>query len=146
VKVSARIEGFEELARNLLALPEGPRGSRLVAALKVGGAPIKAAMEQLAPREPGAPDMAAGIVMASVTKLGAPDGRKWEIREDSEAAIAIGPSKDFYYGIFQEYGTVHHKAQPFARPAFEGNKEAALALIGPALWVEVKRRIRKPKG
>jgi HK97 gp10 family phage protein len=110
MSATIRFTGGAELARNLDAL--STRLSRQIQrqALKEAGEPIRQMMAQRAPIEPGAPDLAANIVISTARPKG------WG---STVVAIAIGPAKDFFYGFFQEYGTVHHRAQPFVRPAYD---------------------------
>lgn len=42
-------------------------------------------------------------------------------------------------GLFQEFGTYKQRAQPFMRPAWDGNREKALKIIGEELWVEIRK-------
>ena len=44
---------------------------------------------------------------------------------DGELRVIVGPESDVFWGIFQEFGTHDQQAQPFMRPVFEENKEAA---------------------
>jgi HK97 gp10 family phage protein len=55
-------------------------------------------------------------------------------------AVAVGPSKAGFYGIFQEFGTVHHGAQPFARPAFDQTVQKSLGILAAALWQAIGKR------
>jgi HK97 gp10 family phage protein len=42
-------------------------------------------------------------------------------------AIAVGPNKKAFWATFMEFGTSHQKAFPFARPAFEAKKADVVA-------------------
>jgi HK97 gp10 family phage protein len=61
-------------------------------------------------------------------------GGQWQAADEFQAAVAVGPSKLAFYGIFQEYGTVEHPAQAFGRPAFDGSRDEALQILGEGLW------------
>ena len=50
----------------------------------------------------------------------------------------IGPDKDHWYGRFQETGTVNHAANPFLRPALEGESDKAVQIFGQELAREIK--------
>ena len=91
-------------------------------------------MAQMAPREPGAPDLADNIVI-STGRVIKPKGS-----DSHAAAVNIGPEKRFFYGFFQEFGTVHHGAQPFVRPAFDGGVTKALSDMARALWTALAAR------
>jgi hypothetical protein len=56
---------------------------------------------------------------------------------ETAAAAAVGPSKDTFWGLFQEYGTVRHGAQPFARPGFDATYEESLTIFKNEMWAEI---------
>lgn len=134
MKTTFRFDGGTDLVLALAQLPQ--RASRRLQreALVEAAEPMRKQMGKLAPRRPPHPDMADNIVIGNATG------------EDSrEVAIAVGPAKRFFHGSFQELGTAHHAAQPFARPAFDGTAPAALGVIGAALWRELAGRgINRP--
>lgn len=137
MKIAMRFEGGEELARALNALPMALSRRVVLQALTEGAEPIRAKAERLAPwnREPHPyGHLAQHIIVGTANRLGSVAGGRWERRDEDEHAVAVGPRKDFFYGIFQEYGTRFHGAQPFMRPAFDGETPKALGLIGQALW------------
>jgi HK97 gp10 family phage protein len=126
MKFSVRVEGGAELARNLNSL--STRLSRRIQtdALIEGAGPIQKSASAFAPREPGKPDLADNIGISPL--------------RGGDPAVAVGPTKDFYYGLFQEEGTTRHGAQPFMRPAFDSEAQRSLAIIGMALWRELAGR------
>ncbi len=106
-------------------------------ALTGAAEPMRATMANLAPRAPGAPDIADHMVISRITKIGDVEGGQWEKKLDSEEAVAIGPARGFFYGVFLEYGTVKMRAQPFMRPAWDQHSAKALETIGRVLWREL---------
>jgi HK97 gp10 family phage protein len=60
----------------------------------------------------------------------------------TQTAVAVGPTKDYFYGYFQEFGTAHHGAQPWARPGFDEGKDEALAIIGREAWAAIAAKAR----
>lgn len=133
--VSFRFEGGKELAATLNALPARVSRKIIVDALKDAAEPIRRHAASAAPREPGAPDLADNIVVSASQRIGSTGGGKWTRRDEGEHAVAVGPAKGFFYGLMQEYGTVHHGAQPFMRPAFDSQHQKALKIVGEAMWV-----------
>jgi HK97 gp10 family phage protein len=121
-------QGGKELAAALAQLPD--RASKRVQrdALLAGAEPVIARAEALAPRAPGEPDMADHIVASTAT---GPHG---------EPAVAVGPSRAFFYGIYQEEGTSRHGAQPFLRPALDGESGAAIRATVPVLAAAIIRK------
>jgi HK97 gp10 family phage protein len=127
MKIAMRLEGVSELVQAFDGLPKRLTNRALYELLTDAAEPMRASMASFAPREPGAPDIADNIVISKTR-------RKADVRDGQEVAVAIGPSKGFFYGFFQEFGTVHHGAQPFARPAFDSEWETALEIIRTDLW------------
>lgn len=125
--VRVKFEGGPELVRALESLSTRVSKRVMREALESAGEPIRLAMQQKAPREPGAPDLADNMVIGNARVEG--------LLDDSQtAAVAIGPSKGFFYAFFQEFGTVHHPAQPFARPAFDEGVARAIRDIAASMW------------
>lgn len=135
-----RFEGGEQLARKLRALPPALSQKILRAALKEAAEPMRARMAAYAPREPGAPDLADNIGISLASRIGSTAGGQWRARHDAfEQAVAVGPTKAFFYGLFQEYGTTRHGAQPFMRPAFDEVSPESLGILGRALWEAIRK-------
>ena len=129
--VKVQIEGAEALAKALSGLSTRLSKQIQREALIEGGERILRAVEDRAPREPGAPDLADNLALVP---LRATSGR-------GEAAAGIGPtSRSFFYDYFQEFGTAYHSAQPFYRPALDTEATRAIGEIGQALWRELAGR------
>lgn len=124
--MTLRFEGGADLAKALASL--SPRLSKPIqrGALREGAEPMRVRMGSLAPRRPPHPDMADHMAIANATG-----------EDTQEIAVAVGPEKRFFYGLFQELGTAFHAAQPFARPAFDAVSHQSLLIIGAALWREL---------
>jgi HK97 gp10 family phage protein len=123
-----RIEGGAKLAATLRSLPDRVNRSVQREALREAGELIRARASAMAPRAPGAPDLADNIGISNARP------------EDGAVAIAIGPTKGFFYGYFQEFGTSRHGAQSFMRPAFDGEGGRGLKVIMASLWSALVRR------
>ena len=72
------------------------------------------------------------------------DGRKVFSKADAKNYVEVhvgvaGKKQSLARGFFQEFGTVEHAAQPFMRPAWEGNKDAALEIIKRDLGGEIEK-------
>lgn len=124
--------GGRELAKTLAQLPD--RVSRTIQrqALRLAAEPMRASMAILAPNEPGKPDLRDTMTVSNA--------RGGEFLFDDDVAVAVGPSKKGFYGSFQEFGTVHHGAQPFARPSFDQNVTKALGILAATLWKAIAKR------
>lgn len=122
-----RIDGGAQLAKNLATLSTRLSRSIVREALYTGGEEIKKPASRAAPRGPNAPHIAENIGMSPA-------------RSDDMVAIKIGPTKGFAYGIPQEFGSIHHAAHPFMRPAFDGGAPRALSAITEELWRQLAGR------
>lgn len=129
---SMRIEGGAELVATLNTLTARVQKNVLRQALENAAEPIRRRMSQMAPRAPGLPDLADNIAISPSRLKGADNAQA--------AAVAIGPGKDFFYGFYQEYGTVHNAAHPFMRPAFDSGASRAIADITRELWTVLAAR------
>lgn len=129
-----RFEGGAELARTLESLPAALSYRVLIEGLKEAAEPMRQRMAELAPREPGAPDLAENMGISVADRIGSTEGGRWQAREKEQAVVAVGPTKNFFYGLFQEYGTSRHGAQPFMRPAFDTTAPIALGIMGRVFW------------
>ena len=141
MKWTMQFTGGEELAERLSQLPLALSLKVRIDALKQAAEPIRSKAQSIAPRSALAPPhMQDYIVVQAVTRIGSTSGGKWEQRE-GEAWVAVGPAKQFFYGIFPEYGTVHQRAQPFMRPAFDSGAPAALPILSAALWDALRKSL-----
>jgi HK97 gp10 family phage protein len=134
MKIGLESQGLAELARTLNALSQAVRRRRLYALLRPAAEPMRARMSELAPRHAPAPDLADNIGISPALKLPSASGGDSERADEFQAAIAVGPTKGFYYGLFLEYGTVRQSAHAFMRPAFDSSAEDSLAIIRRGLW------------
>jgi len=117
------------LAANLSRLSTRLSRRILTESLREAAEPMRKTMSVLAPHEPGKPDLR--DTMSISLSRG---------QDRNEVAVAIGPTRAGFYGSFQELGTKHHGAQPFARPAFDRNIEAGLQILAASIWRELAAR------
>jgi len=150
MKWSMRIDGGAAFARNLNALSLSVRRKTLHRILRLAGEPMRARMAVLAEptRRPPAPDLADSMVISVATRIGSVAGGRWQARDEFQAAVAVGPSRNIFYALYQEYGTVHHDAQPFARPAFDATAAESLGIIQTEIWQALRASVdgRSPTG
>jgi HK97 gp10 family phage protein len=140
---TVRFEGGKELAAALQALPASVQGPVVYMALLESGEPMRAEIARLAPYEPGAPDLRANIVMNQTGRVGNVSGGSSRSATATEHVIAIGPAKEFFYGLFQEYGTVRHGAQPFMRPGFDTQSGRVVDTLGQRLWALIEAAAKR---
>lgn len=135
-----RLKGSKELEARLKAIPrEVIREIR--PALVKGAQEIADAAEALAPERDG--DLVTTITAHNpgdtIPPLG-PNGESVQLREN-QAAVTAG-SEDVFYPGMQEFGTEHHEAQPFMRPAFRLKKDRVQRRINAAVRKAIKGQSR----
>jgi HK97 gp10 family phage protein len=131
IKMRLRFEGGKELAANLEKLSKALSRKIQRDALTEAAEPLRARMGELAPRS----DKTSGVHLADDIVISSARGQ-----DSDEVAVAVGPSPTTFYGGLQEFGTAHHGAQPFARPAFDSEVDEALEILAAALWRELAAR------
>jgi HK97 gp10 family phage protein len=131
--IQLRFEGGAELAQALRSLPERVSAKVMRTVLKDVAEPMRGRMSQTAPVGPDAPHMKDNIGISNARYV---EGRP--VADGQQVAVAIGPTKDYFYGLMWEFGWVNHPdAHPFARPAFDTEAPKALTEIGRRLWTEL---------
>lgn len=123
-RTTVKVHGLRELQRALKQMPKAVAGNVLAKTLSEAGEPFARRATALAPVLTGA--LKASIVV----------GRAKKTRTSATVAIGPGPHPQ---GVFQEFGTAHHAAQPFMRPAWDAHKHRALDEIVRALRERIER-------
>lgn len=118
---------MEKLGRQLQRLEAEVGGAALLESVLNGAEIIRAQAEVLAPRATGrlAGDIAKQAVQAS----------------SERAVVEVGFLESAFHGFFQELGTSTQAAQPFLRPAFDGERHEAVRVIRDSLTRHVQRAI-----
>jgi len=157
-----RVEGLREVERALKDLSKATARNVLRRALVKGGAPIAEAAREYAPEDRG--DTERSIAVSTRRPKDAPSGRAafararrdgasvGQAREaarvaGAQAAFAeawVGPGRN-PQALFQEFGTRHHGAQAFMRPAWDGRSQEALNRISIEIRNEVERAIARAR-
>lgn len=124
------------IAEEAIAIAPKDKGN-LKREIKVGKAKIitpgKAAFAQ-AMREGGTRAEAAAAARAANRAAGG-TGRS--------AVTQVGPTKRAGQGILQEFGTAHHKAQPFMRPTWDRHGPRAIDVMKDALVEEIDKATKR---
>lgn len=126
--IGMKFEGGQELASGLRQLSQRVSRSIQYKALRAGAAPVQQSAKASAPYQPGSPDLRENIGVSIARS------------RDGDAALAVGPTKGFAYGLPQEIGTSKMPAHPFMRPAFDTQQGAALSAVNLVLRGELIRR------
>ncbi|RMC37498.1 HK97-gp10 family putative phage morphogenesis protein [Paracoccus alkanivorans] len=163
---SLRIAGLRELQRNLERIEKtSTRKAVLRRSLKKAAQPMADLAEQYAPVLSG--DLSEGIRIGTQVvneagraayartmreggdKAGAVSAMRDARRaakasgQASDVQLYLGPSKDSFYGKFQEFGTVHHAPDPFLRPAFDREAQPTVERLKPILWEEIEKSVAR---
>lgn len=147
-----KVEGFRELERALDDLGNDRAAKRIGrAALKKAAQPVAEDAAARAPRDEKDTD---GIVLAESLRVGtrlnkrqARRHKRWRVKGAVEMFVGVA-NEASAYGHHQEFGTQHHGAQPFLRPAWDANKDRMLDILRRELWAGIKRQLKRqaPKG
>ena len=150
MRISVRVEGLRELQTALQELPKATGNNVLRRTLFKAAEPIEVAMETKAPV--GETGKLKGSVESS-TKLSPAQSKEHRVAIGTFPMVTVGgyrsnPAKGVYVfvgpapgpvGITQEFGTVHHGPQPFARPAWDENHLRSLSTIKSDLAEEIEK-------
>ena len=132
------VHGFKELDRALGELPKAIGKNALRRVGKRAMKRIEDGMTQRAPREEGT------LAESMRTQEVKAKRQRGQVRFDPKTSIEFitGPAPEGRLNRanagWQEYGTVHHGAQPFMRPAFDGQKERSLDIIRKRSWEHIQ--------
>lgn len=123
------IEGLDELLKKLDQLPLTAAKLYVARALRKGAEPVRVEAGSRAPRGDDPPHLADTMitVVSEQTATG--------------ATARVGPSKKGFYGLFQEIGTSHHRAQPFLLPAYYARVDEAVEIIGKEIGDSIEKEM-----
>lgn len=154
--MAMKLIGARELERALKELGKATARNVVRRALAKAAQPMAEAAEAGAPERTGklkasieisgrAKGANAGAAaFGAALRAGASEA---EAREAARAAskgsvtLFMGVDSRVGQGVLQEFGTEHHAAQPFMRPAWDAHKEGALQIIMDELRVEIDKAV-----
>lgn len=147
-RTSVRVEGLKALKEALEEFPRATQRNVLRRALIAGGKQIEEEAERRAPVDRGTLKKShttgtklsrrqravhrkwSGQVPAERTAEG------WRSKPADAVYVFVGPAS-LPQAIVQEFGGADRAPQPFMRPAWDGQKEAALAIVVDAIKREL---------
>ena len=134
---TVRVDGLDELAATLRAMPARVSHTLLREALLEIGEPIRSMIARLARRSNDGRHFADDVRMAPIRRSGTdPIG---------EVKVGIGTGRGFFYDWFLEFGTPEMRAYPMYRPALDANGPRGVTAMGNILWRELAGRgIQRP--
>lgn len=150
-----KLEGFAELAAALRELPERVARNGLRAAVNAGAGVIKQEAIANAPEDTGA--LRANFFQKQIREQSGPMQQTFYVgvrkgvakyasnaanKRAGRAGKAYKDDGTTFYWRFLEFGTSKMAANPFLRPAFETQKEAAVTAIGAKLDERIQKHTR----
>lgn len=141
MSVTMKLEGFAELEAELEKLSQAAGKGALRRALRTAAEPLAEKMRARVPR--GSGDLAESIAVS--TKLSPRQRRAHRklVKGDKasvEMFVGAGPDPAAH---LQEFGSIHGAPQPFARPAWDSDREAMLGRLKDELWAEVSKSVKR---
>lgn len=141
IKVT-RVEGLSDLDETLRQLPKALAKNALRGVLIKRAQPLVDSMKSLVPDDPATPattDLKGSIAVG--IKLSRRQARlhRKENKDDmqfAEVFVGAGPKA---HAHLTEFGTVHMRPQPWARPSWDSNKDAILEGIKDDFWTKIKK-------
>ena len=144
-----KIAGARELDKVLEKLPRKMGEKVLRTALMAASKPMLDEMKRDAPVRSGE---SAKRFRAGAKKGRLPGFLRASIRrrviksKDSLAATVLVGAFGVFYAHMVEFGTKHSRAQPFVRPAFDGNAAGAIGTMGKKLGEQIEKETLKLAG
>lgn len=162
-RTTVKVEGLKELNEALESFSKATAGNILKRAVGTAGAVFAEHAIAIAPKDKG--DLKREIKV-SKPKILTPGGAAFaqamrETGDRAEAASAaraanksaggsgrsavthVGPTKRAGQGSLQEFGTAHHKAQPFMRPTWAAYDQKLVVVIAETLGEEIDKATKR---
>lgn len=137
------VEGLRELDDALEDLSKAAGKAAMRRALITSAGPLAALMAALAPRDTGKLSLSIGVgpKLTKAQRKGARTETK------SSVEIYVGASRKLgargRHAHLQEFGTPHHAAQPFARPAWSQEQRPTLERLKVEAWAEIQKALER---
>jgi HK97 gp10 family phage protein len=141
MKFTMKLEGLKEIDEALGDLPRATSKNVLRRTARKVLEPFAEDMRALAPHDKGKTRNSI-TVGSRLSRRQAAEYRK--MFKDDRASIEMhaGPGPTIG-AVTQEFGTVQHPPQPFARPSWDKNKGPAVTTIKQELWAEVEKAAKR---
>ena len=159
-KSSFKIEGLKELEKALQSLSKATQGNVLKRAVAEPAADFAEAAAEIAPKSdkpvlsreikvskpkiinPGKAAFAAAM-KGGATRAEAAAAARSANRSaggsGKSVVTHVGPTKRAFHGSLQEFGTAHHRAQPFMRPTWDRMGRQMIDQVKEVLAREIKK-------
>jgi HK97 gp10 family phage protein len=124
IEVTVEIKGLAELDAAIRALPDAMQDKVVRAGLTAAGKVFVDGMERRAPKDPHHRVLRKG--QAYALPLSQSIVTRVSLAKD-QATVKVGPSKQAFWGRFQELGTKYQTPQPFMTPTLQADGQIAVA-------------------
>lgn len=140
------VDGLSDLENTLRQLPTATQRNVLRRVLMQRGQLLADHMRALAPDDPNTPntnDLKGSIAVG--TKLGTRQARlhRKENKDDRDFAEVFVGAGVLPQAHLQEFGTINHGPQPFARPAWDEDQNVLLDGIADDLWKAIEKAVKR---
>lgn len=150
---TARLTGLRELSKVLEKLPKqiGQRvalkalraGGRVFAKEAASNVPVRSGGGAKLTKKGGSKLRLPGLLKKSIRVVRNRDAEK---RRGTSFVVSVGPSREAFYGMFREFGTVHIPKRPWLRPAFDAKAQESTRVIGKTLGKDIEKAAVKLAG
>jgi HK97 gp10 family phage protein len=140
--VSFKVDGFKDLDHALKDLGNSQGKQVVRRTLKQLGNPIAEEAKDLAPIDNTRDDGPHLYEQIAVSSSLDPQHRRRLAKSKGTIDVFVGPGKNAFHAHLQEFGTEHHAAQPFMRPAWDAHKARLMDRLKDLLWLNIQRRLR----
>lgn len=147
MKFSVKTTGLRDLEREMERLKPAAAKAALRRSLLAAAKPLVADMQERAPVDPNGKQSLKKSIGVGTRLEKRQAGLHRKMFRDDKAAVEmfVGPSYSRgaggRHGHLQEFGTRHHAAQPFARPAWDADRGAILDRLSAEMWANVEKAI-----
>lgn len=131
----------EKLQRQLEAIP-AEIVEQLEPVLVQGANEVASTMRLLVPKDDGDLEASIAVTAPGQTTPAYAIGGGRATAAQNQALVTVG-NEDVRTGHMQEFGTVHHSAQPFMRPAMRLAKPKAVRRISRAIGKAIRAVVRR---
>jgi HK97 gp10 family phage protein len=136
------VDGFDEINKSLQDLSLTQAKGVVRRSLMVAAEPVADRARDLAPIDMKRDDGKHLYESISASTKLTPTQRRKHRKERNSVEAFVGVTEEAPHGHLQEFGTEHHAAQPFMRPAWDGKKMQVLDRLKTELWKNIARRVR----
>lgn len=145
MKITVRTFGLKEAEKALLELKTATAKAIARRTLMKAGEPIQRKAIEVAPDDPITVknDLKSNILIGTRLNKNQQKALRKSGSSKNQVEVYVGVASRAPQGVFQEFGTVKHGAQPFMRPAWDAEKENALQIIEEEIWTQIEATAKR---